>query len=65
MTIRYDNSIMVKLECTSHYAAAIITSPTDTRVCCIGLLSVACACGTVPSKYLPSSHHLRTTDVYQ
>ena len=27
--IRYDNSIMVKLECISHFAAAIVTDPTD------------------------------------
>ena len=44
---------MVKLECISHFAAAVVTDPTNTRVC-IGLLSAARPYGAVPSKYLPS-----------
>jgi len=53
---------MVKLERISHFAAAVVTSPTDTRVCCIGLL-LALPCGAATSKYSLSSHHLWTTDL--
>jgi len=56
---------MITIERISHFAAAMITDPIDTRVCCIGLLSAARPCGVAPSNYSPSSHRLRTTDVYQ
>jgi len=56
---------MVKLERISHFAAAIATDPTDTHVCCIGLLFAALPCGVVPSKYSPVSHDLQTMEVYQ
>jgi len=32
---------MITIERISHFAAAVVTDPTDTRVCCIGLLSAA------------------------
>jgi len=56
--VRYDNSMMAKLERMSHFAAAVVTNPTNTCVCCIGLLSAARPCGTVPSRYSLSSHYL-------
>jgi len=30
---------MIMIERISHFAAAVVTDPTDTRACCIGLLS--------------------------
>jgi len=38
---------MITIERISHFAAAIVTRGTDTRVCCIGLLSTASSCGDV------------------
>jgi len=50
-----DNDTIIHI---SRFPAAIITSPKDTRVCCIGLLSAAHPGSVAPSKYLPSSQRL-------
>ena len=56
---------MITIEHISHFAAAVVTRATDTCVYCIGLLSTARPCGAATSTYSPSSHRIRTTDVYQ